>query len=34
MRVVKEEHTRVHVLLAFLRAKDEFDKPERSEFLQ
>ena len=25
-RDVKDEHTRVHVLSAFLRAKDEFDK--------
>ena len=32
MRDVKEEHTRVHVLSAFLRAKDEFDQRERSEF--
>jgi hypothetical protein len=31
---VKEEHTRVHALSALLRAKDEFDKRERSEFPQ
>jgi len=34
MRDVKEEHTLVHVLSAFLRAKDEFDKRERREFPQ
>ena len=34
MRGVKEEHTLVHVLSAFLRAEDEFDKRERSDFLQ
>jgi len=33
-RDVKEEHTRVLVLSAFLRAKDPIDKRERSEFLQ
>ena len=32
MRDVKEEHTLVLVLSAFLRAKDEFDQRERSEF--
>jgi len=31
MRDVKEEHTLVLVLSAFLRAKDEFDQRERSE---
>ena len=34
MRDVKEEHTLVLVLSAFQRAKDEFDKRERSEFPQ
>ena len=34
MRDVKEEHTLVLVLSAFLRAKDEFDQRERSEFPQ
>jgi len=34
MRDVKEEHTLVLVLSAFLRAKDEFDKRERREFSQ
>jgi len=34
MRDVKEEHTLVLVLSAFLRAKDAFDKRERSEFPQ
>jgi len=34
MRDVKEEHTRVLVLSSFLRANDEFDKRERSEFAQ
>jgi len=32
IRDVKEEHTRVHLLSAFLRAKDPIDKRERSEF--
>jgi len=32
MRDVKEEHTVVLVLSAFLRAKDPIDKRERSEF--
>ena len=32
MRDGKEEHTRVHLLSAFLRAKDPNDKRERSEF--
>jgi len=34
MRDVKEGHTLVHVLSAFHRAKDEFDKRERSDFPQ
>ena len=34
VRVVKEEHTAVHVLSAFLRAKDPNDKRVRSEFSQ
>jgi len=32
MRDVKEEHTLLLVLSAFLRAKDPIDKRERSEF--
>ena len=34
MRDVKDEYTRVHLLSAFLRAKDPIDKRERSEFSQ
>jgi hypothetical protein len=34
MGYVKEEHTRVHGLSAFLRAKDEFDERGRIEFPQ
>ena len=34
MRDVKDEYTRVHLLPAFLRAKDPIDKRERSEFPQ
>ena len=32
MRDVKDKYTRVHLLSAFLRAKDPMDKRERSEF--
>ena len=34
MRDVKDQYTRVHLLSAFLRAKDPIDKRERSEFSQ
>jgi len=34
MRDVKDRYTRVHLLSAFLRAKDPIDKRERSEFPQ
>jgi len=34
VRDVKGKHTRVHLLSAFLRAKDPIDKRERSEFPQ
>jgi len=34
MRDVKDKYTRVHLLSAFLRAKDPIDKRERSEFLR
>ena len=32
MRDVQGKHTRVHLLSAFLRAKDPIDKRERSEY--